>query len=342
MFNIDLVQKLLSYSWFGINWTDIVILIVMWFYVVEGYDLGFTLAAFDFASFVVSFLLALRFYSLAAHLLLVFFPLPLGLSNAIGFFLIALITEVIMSIALRRFVYPRLPIPLTTKGVKIYHVTDHVLGMLPGLASGLVVIAFLLTLILSLPVSPFLKDMVANSLLGSHIVSFTTSFEGKLGNIFDGALQDTMSYLTIEPQSNESIKLHFTVNNGVVDKNAEQTMLTDINQQRKLHGVSSLQGDEHLTKLAETYANNMFEYGYFSHYDQNGLSPFERMNNAGISYTSAGENLALAANVDLAMQGLMNSPGHRANILSTSFHKVGVGVVDGGIYGEMFVQEFTN
>jgi len=44
----------------------------------------------------------------------------------------------------------------------------------------------------------------------------------------------------------------------------------------------------------------------------------------------------------LAMQGLMNSPGHRANILSPSFHKVGIGVLDAGIYGEMFVQEFTD
>ncbi len=342
MFNIDFVQKIISYNWFGINWTDIVILIVIWFYVVEGYDVGFTLAAFDFVSFVVSFLLALRLYNLAAHLLLDFFPLPLGLSNAIGFFLIALIAEVVMSILLRRFVYPRLPLPLTTKGVKIYHITDHILGMLPGLASGLVVIAFLLTLILSLPVSPFLKDMVTHSLLGSRIVIFTTNFEGKLGTIFGGALQDTMSYLTIEPQSNESINLHFTVNNGSVDKSAEKVMLADVNQQRNLHGDSSLQEDDSLTKLAERYANNMFIHGYFSHYDQNGLSPFERMNNAGINYTSAGENLALAANVDLAMQGLMNSPGHRANILSTSFHKVGIGVVNGGIYGEMFVQEFTN
>ena len=77
----------------------------------------------------------------------------------------------------------------------------------------------------------------------------------------------------------------------------------------------------------------MFANGYFSHYDQHNTSPFDRMKSVGISYTSAGENLALAPNVNLAMQGLMNSPGHRANILSTSFHKVGIGVVDGGIRG---------
>jgi uncharacterized protein YkwD len=52
--------------------------------------------------------------------------------------------------------------------------------------------------------------------------------------------------------------------------------------------------------------------------------------------------LAYAASVDLAHNGLMRSPGHRANILSADFGQVGIGVIDGGIYGKMFTQEFTN
>ena len=66
------------------------------------------------------------------------------------------------------------------------------------------------------------------------------------------------------------------------------------------------------------------------------------MERYNIKFSAAGENLALAPNVSLAHQGLMNSPGHRANIMSGDFGKVGIGVVDGGIYGEMFVQEFTD
>ena len=54
------------------------------------------------------------------------------------------------------------------------------------------------------------------------------------------------------------------------------------------------------------------------------------------------ENLALAPNVDIAHKGLMNSPGHRANILSPSFGRVGIGVIDGGGYGKMFAQEFAD
>ncbi len=86
----------------------------------------------------------------------------------------------------------------------------------------------------------------------------------------------------------------------------------------------------------------MLARGYFSHYTPEGLSPFDRMAKANIAFIAAGENLAFAPNVTLAMQGLMQSPGHRANILSKDFGRVGIGVLDAGIYGEMFVQEFKD
>jgi uncharacterized protein YkwD len=100
--------------------------------------------------------------------------------------------------------------------------------------------------------------------------------------------------------------------------------------------------DMQLRKLARSHSLDMFQRGYFSHYTPDGLSPFDRMNAANIEYTYAGENLALAPSTDLAMQGLMNSPGHRANILNPNFNKIGIGAIDGGIYGIMFSQEFTN
>ena len=86
----------------------------------------------------------------------------------------------------------------------------------------------------------------------------------------------------------------------------------------------------------------MLKKGYFSHYTPEGLSPFDRMEKVGIVYLAAGENLALSPNADLAMQGLMNSEGHKANILSKDFGKVGIGAIDGGVYGQMYCQEFTD
>ena len=81
---------------------------------------------------------------------------------------------------------------------------------------------------------------------------------------------------------------------------------------------------------------------YFSHYTPEGKSPFDRMDEAGIKYKAAGENLAYAPSVEVAHQGLIDSPGHRANILRPEFGHLGVGVIDGGINGKMFCQEFTD
>lgn len=65
------------------------------------------------------------------------------------------------------------------------------------------------------------------------------------------------------------------------------------------------------------------------------------MKHFGIVYRTAGENLAGAGSVAAAHTNLMNSPGHRANILSGSFREIGIGVVSGGLYGKIFVQLFV-
>jgi uncharacterized protein YkwD len=66
------------------------------------------------------------------------------------------------------------------------------------------------------------------------------------------------------------------------------------------------------------------------------------MTQAGVQFRTAGENLALAPTVRVAHTGLMNSPGHRANILRPAFGRLGIGIVDGGYRGIMVSQEFRN
>ena len=67
-----------------------------------------------------------------------------------------------------------------------------------------------------------------------------------------------------------------------------------------------------------------------------------RMRDGGVRFGAAGENLALAPTVQVAHDGLMNSPGHRANILNPRYRRVGIGVADGGMHGKMFVQNFAD
>ncbi|KKR60955.1 MAG: hypothetical protein UT99_C0004G0001, partial [Candidatus Curtissbacteria bacterium GW2011_GWA2_40_31] len=89
-------------------------------------------------------------------------------------------------------------------------------------------------------------------------------------------------------------------------------------------------------------SKDMFKRGYFSHYSPEGKDVGDRLEDSSINYSLAGENLALAPDVIRAHNGLMNSEGHRRNILDPAFSKIGIGAIDGGVYGKMFTQVFTN
>ena len=216
------------------------------------------------------------------------------------------------------------------------------MGIIPGAFSAFIILAFLLTVIVSLPSSPVIKSVVTDSQLGSRLVGSTALFEKELNAVFGGALDETITFLTVKPKSTETINLHGNVLDGTIDTQAEQEMFTLVNKERKKAGLAPLTFDDSLRYLARVHSQDMLVRGYFSHYTPEGLSPFDRMAAAGITYTHAGENLALAPSTQLAMQGLMNSPEHRANILNPHFTTIGIGVVDGGIYGKMFSQEFTD
>jgi len=219
---------------------------------------------------------------------------------------------------------------------------EKTLGVIPGFLSGIVLSSFILSLIIALPFSVFLKHSVTDSRFGSVLVANTQVFAKSLNAVFGGAVNETLSFLTVEPQTNQSVDLKFKTKSIRVDKLSEREMFDQINQERKRNGLNELRFSESLAQVGRLHCKDMFIRGYFSHYTPEGLSPFDRMAQSDIAFNYAGENLALAPNTDLAMKGLMQSPGHRANILSVNFGKVGVGVIDGGIYGEMFCQEFTN
>jgi uncharacterized YkwD family protein len=120
----------------------------------------------------------------------------------------------------------------------------------------------------------------------------------------------------------------------------EKRMFELVNKERVLYGLQPLTVDMELVKLARMKSADMIEKNYFSHTSPTYGSPFKMMKDYGVSYRMAGENLAGAYSVDSAHKNLMNSPGHRANILRTQFTHVGIGVVDGGPYGKMFTQMF--
>lgn len=121
----------------------------------------------------------------------------------------------------------------------------------------------------------------------------------------------------------------------------ERAMLEMVNRQRVKAGLGVLCHDPALTRLARTKGQDMVKLHYFSHDSPTYGSPFDMMRTAGISFRTAGENLAGAPSPERAFNALMNSPAHRANILNSSFTGMGIGVIEGGSYGKVFVQLFT-
>jgi len=120
----------------------------------------------------------------------------------------------------------------------------------------------------------------------------------------------------------------------------QQHMLDLINQERSKAGVALLQIDPQLQKMAQTKSDEMVAKNYFSHTSPRYGDPFAMMKSLGITFTSAGENIAGNSSVDAAHQALMNDPPHKANILTSSFDYVGIGITPSQANGYIFVQDY--
>lgn len=106
-----------------------------------------------------------------------------------------------------------------------------------------------------------------------------------------------------------------------------------VNAERSKAGCSAVKVNSALTKAAQAHSQDMASSGTMSHTGSNGSSPADRITAAGYNWSSYGENVAYGyATPEQVMQGWMNSPGHRANILNCSFKEIGVGHAQPGNY----------
>lgn len=120
----------------------------------------------------------------------------------------------------------------------------------------------------------------------------------------------------------------------------EQEMFNLVNKERTSRGIPALSVDPQLVKTARLKSQDMVDKNYFAHQSPTYGSPFDMMKKFGITYKSAGENLAANSSVAAAHTALMNSTGHRENILNTSYNYIGIGIVSSSQYGLMCTQQF--
>lgn len=112
----------------------------------------------------------------------------------------------------------------------------------------------------------------------------------------------------------------------------ENEVVRLVNVQRANYGLAPLTADDGAARVAHVRAKEIVQS--FSHTRPNGTSCFTAAGEAGVSYRTAGENIAYGySSPEQVVNGWMNSEGHRKNILSSSFTKIGVGCYEsGGVY----------
>ena len=120
----------------------------------------------------------------------------------------------------------------------------------------------------------------------------------------------------------------------------EKEVFNLINQQRINNGLTALKVDEEVQRVARIKAQDMVDNNYFSHTSPIYGSPFDMLKSFKISYKTAGENIAGNSSNSGAVNAWMNSSGHKANILNSSYNYTGIGVVSSPKYGKIFVQMF--
>lgn len=329
----------------NLSWPDVLVLAIVAWSAYAATKRGFVAVLMSLVGFALSMIVAFAFFGpLSVWLSSQFDWSPIWsapLAFVIIWVLSSLVFNIIERVILSRFGYSL----QENRG-------NRALAVIPGALQGIISASVLLTILAIMPVQNSVRTTVLRSPIAGRLVSATLALERPFEGVFGPAAREALGFLTVKPpttgdstasgEHSESVDLQFTVDNPEVSINDEDGMVALINKERTDRGLKPLEYDPDLQVVARAHARDMFNRGYFAHETPEGIDPFQRMDAAGITYRTAGENLALAPSLDIAHEGLMNSPGHRANILNTQYNKVGIGVLDGGIYGKMFVQEFTD
>lgn len=310
----------------------ILILLGVW----GGWRRGFILGSLNLLRWLGSLLAGWFFYQPVAGLLGLKTGLPEMWQKPAAFILVVLFTGLIIRL-LSNALLRHLP-----RGVH-RRLLNRLLGTLPGLMNGLVTAALTAALLFVVPLPGDLSEAARASRTANRLAGIVEHLTTALAPIFEDALTQPINrQITIYPKPDERVSLPFKVEHPQPRPELEKQLLELVNRERAAAGLSPLKLDPALVKVARSHSADMLTRGYFSHYTLEGKSPFDRMRESNVSFLIAAENLALAPNLQSVHTGLMNSPGHRANILRPQFGRLGIGVMDGGIHGLMVTQSFRN
>ena len=170
-----------------------------------------------------------------------------------------------------------------------------------------------------------------------YIVQVEGDYVGAVNKKYVKAIYPNSSNSNNSSNNNSSSNSNSTTTAMTTD---EKEVFDLINNQRTQNGLSALKLDTETLRVARIKAQDMVDNNYFSHNSPTYGSPFQMLNSFKISYKTAGENIAGNSSNSSAVTAWMNSSGHKANILNSSFNYTGIGVVKSSKYGKVYVQMF--
>jgi uncharacterized protein YkwD len=259
------------------------------------------------------------------------------LARSLAFVAVVLIIELLFAIAGSLAVYPLVE---RLHRHRALGRVDRALGVIPSVLRTLVITAVALAAALVLPVGTEVRSAIDASPAAQVLIGQVSAVQPALSAIAGGQ-DDSAPLFVTRLGADQTEKLELPSDLAVTtDIDAEREMLRLLNEERTTRGLPALEVDARAVPVARQHSEEMFKLKYFGHQSPVLGSPFDRLAAAKISYTRAGENLAYAHSVAIAHRGLMESQGHRENILRPEFTRVAIGVVSGGPYGRMFTQLF--
>jgi uncharacterized protein YkwD len=317
------------------NWIDLILILIMLMSILSSVHRGFILTVLDLVCWAGSLLISFLLYGYLSRFFDAYIPGLGPWSPPLAFLILVVISRILLDSVGERFLEK---VPLKTHK----HRFNKIMGVIPGAVNGFLWVTLLSALFAIMPISSLFAVKTRESKLNDWALTKVDLLQDKLAPVFSDLFNNLIPSNKAAVNESESVKLPFTVSKFKVRKDLEAQMLELINNERRSEGLKELRADEEMAVVARQHSADMFKRGYFSHISPDGKDPFQRINDEKLRYYTAGENLALAQTLQIAHDGLMNSPGHRANILRDGFGRVGIGILDGGIYGLMITQNFRN
>lgn len=184
------------------------------------------------------------------------------------------------------------------------------------------------------------SDNVENLNNTSENVTESTNSELNTSETVDtDSSQEDTENINVQTTTEEVIAEEFANSEELTED--EQEFLDLINANREANGLQALEIDSEVQNVARLKAEDLVQNNYFAHNSETYGDIQNMLTTFGVSYSSAGENIAGNSSLSKAVEAWMNSENHKVNILSESYNYTGIAIAESETYGKIFVEVFV-